>query len=90
VNGGEMSGEKGGGLQCWFSKSPSLSGTCISKRGTVEKDDIVSSRLQQVGGKGRQGTWRGSHKRDEIVSRHRQVSGALCVFVMKWRLEVTV
>ena len=79
MNGGEMSGEKGGGLQCWFSRSPSPSGTCISKRGVVEEKDMVSSSPRQVGGKGRQETGRGSHKRDEIVLRERQVSGALCV-----------
>jgi len=82
VNRGEMSGEKGGGLQCWFSRSPSLSGTCISKRGAVEKDDRVSSSPQQVGGKGHQGTGRLSHKRNEIVPRDGQVSGALCVLIV--------
>jgi len=82
VNGGEMSGEKGGGLQFWFSRSPSPSGTCISKRGAVEEEDLVSSSTRQVGGKGRQGTRRGSHKRDEIMPHDRQVSGALCVLIV--------
>jgi len=77
-----MSGEKGGGLQCWFSRSPSPSDTCISKRGAVEKEDMVSSSPRQVGGKGRQGTGRGSHTRDVIVPRDRQVSGALCVLIV--------
>ena len=77
-----MSGEKGGGLQFWLSRSPSPSGTCISKRGAVEEEDLVSSSTRQVGGKGRQETRRGSHKRDEIMPHDRQVSGALCVLIV--------
>jgi len=63
-------------------RSPSPSGTCISKRGIVEEKDMVSSSPRQVGGKARKGTSRGSHKIDEIVPHDRQVSGALCVLIL--------
>jgi len=81
VNGGEMSGEKGGACSAGFQKSLTVRHMHFTE-GAVEKEERVSISLRQVGGKGRQGTGRGSHKRDDIVPRDRQVSGALCVLIV--------